>query len=286
MNNLKSHKINLNNIVKYSEWLKKFINLKNKKNKKNKKEIFREFELEKWSSILKRIKLKKSISIDEIDLLHYSSNNNIAFSLKDQIYLAKPLLIRKKLATLISDEIYRVYDNKACIAELGAGTGVIVSRIAKEKRFQNIRFYASDLSPSSIQIINHIKKNLRLNIKTKVFNFENNINLLSIPKKSIIFTSFSLAYYKKINCNFWFKLSSISPQKVIIAEPIFEFYNETTLLGLLRRKYYFDNDYSLNIYQSLLDAINKNILKIERIDKNVIGLNPLCPISIITISFL
>jgi SAM-dependent methyltransferase len=286
MNNLTSHKINLNNIIKYSDWLKKFINLENKKNKKNKKEIFREFELEKWSSILKLIKLKKNISIDEIDSLHYSSNKNIAFSLKDEIYLAKPLLIRKRLAKLISDEIFRAHDNKTSIAELGAGTGVIVSRIAQEKRFQNIQFYASDLSPSSMRIINRLKNDLSLNIKVTVFNFESDINLLNIPKQTIIFTSFSLAYFKNISWNFWRNLSTISPKKIIIAEPIFEFYDESTLLGMLRRRYYLDNDYSTNIYQSLVESIDKNILKIERIDKNVIGLNPFCPISIITISFI
>lgn len=73
------------------------------------------------------------------------------------------------------------------------------------------------------------------------------------------------------------------PRAILVAEPIYPFFREQTLLGLLRKRYYEANDYNRDILQSIEEAQQQGILSIGSIEENVIGINPLCPVSMITI---
>ncbi len=150
-----SHKNKLFNLFKNSKKKKLF--------KKNKKAVLREFNQEKYDLILKKIKINKNLSINDIDEIALNLNkadyffykNNIIFDKRKNAHQRNISIFAKVINKLISPGI------KNNIVELGAGYG---SKILNLKRnyFQKHNFYGFDISRNSIKILNHLKKKIEI----------------------------------------------------------------------------------------------------------------------------
>lgn len=276
-------KLNLDQLPKYSGWPKKLIDASEAtKHIKNTKEIYREYETDKWASLFSLIE-HQAMGVDEVDSMQFSGSQQIPFSIGDELFVAKPLVTRVALAAMIANKIHSVRSEDGAVVELGAGTGAIIARLAKDSRFRDAEFYAGDFSPSSIKIIDYLAKAEAVTINTGLFDFHAKASELNIPGNSIIFTSFAVAYIQGLDFQFWQRIVNYNPKAIIIVEPIYEHFTDQTVLGLLRKKYYECNDYNRNILSSIKDAERRNILTIDEVVENVIGINPLCPVSMISL---
>lgn len=249
---------------------------------KNSKQIYREYETDKWATVFERIE-KKRFSVDDVDAMQFSGTQDIPFSLGDTLYVAPPLATRVELASLLADKILELRQFGDPIVELGAGTGSIIVRLTKDQRFADATFHAGDFSPSSLKIISYLANVEGVKISTEIYDFDSAQATFSAPPNSIILTSFSIAYMQKLEWPFWERLMQLTPRAILVAEPIYQYFSEQTLLGLLRKRYYEMNGYNSNILPSIQQASRAGILRIGDIQENVIGINPLCPVSMITI---
>jgi hypothetical protein len=274
--------VDLNDLPEYSEWIPRLIEGKEIILKKEINEIYREFEIEKWAQILRLLENEK-ITFDQIDIIEYSDKEKILISINDAFVLIEPLTARDYLAKIIAEKISKDHKNSLNIVELGAGKGSNIIRLARNKDLQNMNFYASDFSCSSVNIIKIITVKECLNIETFQYDFNNPLYSKLIPKNSIVFTSFSLAYVKNLNNEFW---NNHKNNIIYLFEPIYQNYLDNKLINILRKKYFEINDYSKDILPSLDNARRSGILKYEIIETNILGLNPLCPISIIRIEYI
>lgn len=244
--------------------------------------IYREYEMDKWAVLFSQLE-KQHHGLDDIDLMQFASSQDIAFSLGEDIYLGPPLAARALVATLIADSISEVRNAGDPVVELGAGTGAIIARIAKDPRFSDATFHAGDFSPSSVKIMDYLARVESFPLKTGLFNFQQESAGLEIPEGSVIITSFAVAYFQGLDGSFWRRLAQLHPRAIVIAEPIYQHFGEGSLLGLLRKRYYEANDYSRDILPSIQAACETGALTIASVKERVLGVNPLCPVSIVTL---
>lgn len=276
-------KLDLNDLPKYTDWPSRLLNAASEKLfAKSRSSIFREYETDKWATLYANIQ-EDCLDLDRIESLQFGGATEIACSVAANLYLSSPLEARVELASRIAETIYRGGSNGAPIVELGAGTGAVITRIAKDPRFSGRTFVAGDFSPSAVKIIEYLARKESVEIKAGVFDFNESVSTVSVPDGSIIFASFAIAYIQGIDCNFWRRLMAFRPCVIVLAEPIYQFYREDTLLGLLRKRYYEANDYSKLILPSVVEAQEQRVLKVVSIEENSFGINPLCPVSLLTL---
>jgi len=101
-----------------------------------------------------------------------------------------------------------------------------------------------------------------------------------IPEKSVLFTSYAAHYVPNISSRFVKFLSQLKPKVVFHFEPVYEYYPKDSLHGIMCRRYVELNDYGRNLASIIEDAKRLNKISVK-IKKNILGSNPLLPISVI-----
>lgn len=248
---------------------------------KTKNSILREYEYDKWGMIYKEIK-NKNVSIDNVDEMQFKDpRKHIPCSVGTDLFVAPPLSVKLLLVDIINNAISEVMSEGDPIVELGVGAGSIILRLAMMDKYKKSNFYATDFSNSSLKIVGHLADLSNIKINLQLLDFNSEIFDISIPKKSIIYISFALCLIENLSPDFWRKIAALQPKAIILAEPIFEFYEDDTILTLLRRRYYSANQYGNKVYSSIIKSSTEKVFAIKKITKNVIGINPLVPVSLI-----
>ena len=103
---------------------------------------------------------------------------------------------------------------------------------------------------------------------------------MSIPENAVIFTSYAALYVPLLSAGFVDLLARLKPRAVVHFEPCYEYYDEQALHGLMCRRYIELNDYTRN-FVTIIEAARLDGSISVRVRKNVMGNNPLLPISII-----
>jgi hypothetical protein len=275
--------LSLDELPAYTDWVTRLLNAPARTLfEKTRASIYREYEIDKWAGIWAHIQSRRP-SVDEIESLQFHGKDEIAISLQSKLYAATPVEARKALSSAIADKVSEVHAANSTVVELGAGTGAIIARIAKDRRFAGSKFAAGDFSPSSIKVIDYMAQAEGVSIRTGLFDFNADTNELSLPTGCTVVFSFTIAYIQGLTEKFWIRLAAVRPGAMVIAEPIYQHYRGNSLLGLLRRRYYEANDYNREILPSIEHAERKGLLTITAVEENAIGINPLCPISFISL---
>ena len=277
-------KINIDDLPKFSNWPKILIDSRTVVvHPKNYDEIQREYDRDKWGALYDKVKYS-DFTIDDLDRMDFGDKKEIACSIGGEIFLMDPLDAKRYLVRCIANELEIVFEPEGSIVEFGAGMGTIISRIASDVRFNKaVNFIASDFSVKSLDLITLIASRYQLNIST----INCDLNLINdfslIPENSVVYFSYVLALVKNLDIHFWQKLKQRHPKAVIIIEPLYDFYDESSILGMMQRRYLTANDYNINIYKTILQARSENIFSIQKINKNIIGINPFCPVSMLVL---
>lgn len=248
--------------------------------KKNKFNVLREFDEEKYSSITDQVKKNKKFSIKLLDDFVLKFKKSKYYFYKDNIFFEKILKIHKKNLKIHASHIKKfiIPSTKNNIVELGAGYGSKIINLKKEY-FKVHNVHAFDFSKNSLKILNFLKKKIKINVGYCDF-FSLKINKKFVPKNSIIFTSYALhyiPYHKEKIIDFFINLE---PRIVIFFEPFYENYKGKKYFSYCR-KYIKQNNYNKNLLKILKNYEKKQKIKIVRIEKNVFGINPLLPYSVV-----
>jgi hypothetical protein len=275
--------LSLDELPTYTPWVERLLNAgAGTLFEKTKSSIYREYETDKWAALWADIQ-RRRLSLDEIESSQFDGKEEIAISMRSGLFATAPIEARKALASLVADKVSVFHERGSTIAELGAGTGAIIARIAKDPRFAGGKFAAGDFSPSSIKMIDYVAQAEGVSIRTGLFDFHSETSELSLPAGCTLVFSFAISFIQGLNGKFWTRLAAMHPGAVVIAEPIYQFYGANSLLGLLRRRYYEANDYNREILPSIEVAERNGFLAVTGIEENVIGINPLCPVSLISL---
>jgi hypothetical protein len=245
-------------------------------------EIYREYEQDKWGPLLDQARAVNA-GLDEVERLQFGAQQRIPVSRGNALYLADPLQARILLARHLADALAGLAEPGNTVVELGAGTGAVTLRLAQDPRLAACRFVAGDFSPSSVRLMDYLAERCGVALHTGVFDFHAPQSGLDIAPHSVLFTSWSIAYVQGMDVDFWLRLRALRLRALLLAEPIYQHYREDTMLGLLRRRYYEINDYNRAILPTLEQAVTQGVWRIDAVQENVFGVNPLCPVSLLTL---
>lgn len=233
---------------------------------KNKKNILREFNEEKYRIAYKNFSSKR-FKISNIDKFFYK--NKIEY---------KRLLGENKI---MNSFIHKFSKDSENIIDLGSGYGCRSIPLIKKRKFNNKKFYFFDIAPYAIKLLKLILKNLKINNRRVVYSvwdfYNKKFPKKKLPTNSLIFTSYSLIYRKKLNSVFLKNILSLKPRIVIHFEPIFEY----NLKNKMTKKYILENNYSINLLSLLKKFEKMRKIEIIKTYKNVFGARKYFPFSII-----
>jgi hypothetical protein len=275
--------LSLDDLPTYTQWVERLLNSPpGIMFEKTKSSIYREYETDKWATLWAYIQSRRP-SLDEIETSQFDGRKEIAISMRSELYAAAPVEARKALARLVADKVFAFHKPGSTVAELGAGSGAIIARISKDSRFAGSAFAAADFSPSSIKVIDYVAQTEGVSIRTGLFDFHSEMNEFKLEAGCTLVFSFTLAYFQGLDEIFWNRLAALHPGAMVLAEPIYQFYGGNSLLGLLRRRYYEANDYNREILPSIEAAERRGHVAVTSVEESVFGINPLCPVSLISL---
>ncbi len=276
--------ININDLPKYSPWPYRLLCLENfEKKYKTASEILREYEDEKWGSLLTYIKSSnKTVSLKDVEKIVFGKQPELISIKNGKLLKMTGYEAFKVQYKIVLNTLKNFLPTKA-ICEFGAGYGQIILNLANEKEISQIPLLAGEFTSSGEQLIDYLA-----NVKSKkisTFHCDlskpNGTYEKKIPHKSIIFTCFSACYVQEYNIKLIQNFISINPAVVINFEPIYEHCNSATLIGAMQKRYIELNGYNRNLLSILKEAEHKKIIKIVFEKSQVFGSNPFLPFSIV-----
>lgn len=271
-------KIEFNELKDFSNF-SDIINVSTEKKLKTKKEILREFNTEKWGSILESLKSDKNKSLSDVDASMDDFSKTTAFFYDNQFFLGSGKKIFDLHIDLYTGIMRDYIKDSSCLVELGAGYGSKILNISQFNEFSHLPLYATEYTSNGCDSIKILAKRLKKNIKVGKCDFkELTIDNIEVPEGGIIFTSYAAHYVQTLSDKFIDYLKVLKPRVVIHFEPIYEYHNNDDY-GQMCKKYIEINDYNTNMASVFSEKMKaKEINFIEK--KNVIGSNPFLPLSV------
>ena len=277
-------KYTLEDTPQFSPWPSRLLGLERfGKRIKSPEEVHREYQLEKWGSLLEQLSEQRSgASLRQVDQWFKKSSGKSLCWINNEFKLLTSKASSQYYIDLIEEEINR-YLPAPDIVELGCGYGSIILKLTKRKSLFKCGFKAAEYTEAG-----------RILTK-KISIFENDpvevgwcdlstkkITDLEIPQGSIIFTSFAAFYIKQFKPFFVDAISRFNPKAIIHFEPLIEDCTDDSLLSLMRKKYIELNGYNVNLFTMLKKAEESKKIKILKKTQPIFGENPFLACSILT----
>jgi hypothetical protein len=239
-------------------------------------EITREFEHEKWGSLLKKLdEANHAVSLDEVDRWSFEGSAAGLCTFNGRLELMTPKDAHERYLDLVQ-EILMNYMPASTLVELGCGYGSIILALAKRIPFGDMRIIAGEYTNSGVDLVKRLAVTEGLNIIAGHCDFDaDGITAVDVPEGAIIFTSYATHYVPELPINFVQSLSARRPKAVVHIEPCYEHCDDNTLIGLMRRRYIELNDYNTNLVVMLREQQERGLIKILEERPAVFGVNPL-----------
>ena len=273
--------IEFNDLIKLTPWVNRILGLETYSiKKKSKVDILREYDVDKWGSVLNNS--QNDFSLNSMDTIFEDFNSKMPFYYNNFFYHASGYEILQKHLDFYEKHISKELNGANAIVELGAGYGSKILNLSKRNIFANKDLYAAELSDSGCLLMQKVAKKENIDLFIGKCDLSDlKLDQINIPENSIIFTSYALHYVKKLDGSFIDFFKKFKPKAVFHFEPCYDHYSELTFHGLMCKRYIELNDY------------NKNMLSVFNSDKNIelttiknkLGFNPFLPISLIKWKF-
>ncbi|MBN1574476.1 MAG: class I SAM-dependent methyltransferase [Deltaproteobacteria bacterium] len=283
-------KIKLNDLPKWTQWPDRLLGLSEwKAAKRTIDKVKKEYDDGKYSEILEYYMSKDHpLSPEEVRIHEYSYYNlypdtKICISRGENLFETDLNSARKLLYNFLRDVLSKCTKRVDHIFELGCGHGYNLWRL--HKIAPNIKYTGGEFSENAVSLANHLYKS-DPNLNVVRFNFYDQVYeiLEALEKPAVIFTFHAVEQLPSAK-HFLTVLSKYRDRidRVYHFEPVYEFYDET-LFGMMRRRYTQINDYNRDLLFELKSREDK--IRIVDQKENVIGLNPLNPLSLIEWTFI
>lgn len=159
----------------------------------------------------------------------------------------------------------KYYSRINTLYEFGVGTGL--NLVAASKIYPKMKLVGLDWTKSSIEIINALKKNLKINISGRRFDLFKPDTNYQLDRGSAILTIGTLEQLGENFRPFVNYLLLNSPKVCIHIETIYELYDDTNLLDYLAIKYIEQRNYLRGFLPYLKILENRNKIKILEVKR-------------------
>jgi hypothetical protein len=277
--------IPLNDLPRHNAWIKRLLGLEpTRRYEKSHESVWREWEADRWGPLLSVVRTRPGTTVREAEELVSSHEGHPADAclLKGGTLRCMPAELAAEfhfetLAAAVEEHVSAA----SAVADLGAGFGGKILRLAARPAFRDKPLYAAELTPSGRELIALLARNAGLEISVGPCDFRSLSLGIELPPGAVIFTSYATASVPELPEDFPRFLAGLAPSYVVHFEPVFEHCDESTLIGLLSKRYIELNDYNRNLLTVLRRAESDGHLEIVKEEPAVEGVNPLMPASLL-----
>ena len=270
--------LTINDLPKYSHWPQTLLSShKSVGKEKNIAEIHREFEVEKWGSLLAQVNESSgTLLIDQVDELHTDTGKQTMAYQNGKLEVCPVKEILQQYYHTLARLFRPHVGTSSAIVDLGCGYGSVLLHLAEMGVWENKPLYAADYSASGVAVAKQVASNHGLYLTTGLCDFtDKQVVKMDIPEGALIFTSYSMFYQRNYPASLLDGLIACKPARIINIEPCYEHYDTDTLWGLLSRRYVEYNDYNLDILTWLRNAESEKRIRLHAVHPLIHGINPL-----------
>ena len=248
---------------------------------KTREEVLREFEGEKWGPYLERARqTSEPVTVEDVDGWMFGDLPRSPISDGDRLELVSPLEARMRYLTWV-ESVLRPY-LRGSVVELGCGYGSLLLALARRPALEGRRLTGGELTESGLALLRILAKNANIAVTAGRCDLSATpVTALAVEPESLVFTSYAAFYQPEVHVSFVDALLALRPRVVVHIEPCYEHCAQTSLLGLLRRRYIEVNDYNRNLATLLRSEEARGKLSVVEERKAEFGMNPLLAASVI-----
>ena len=245
-------------------------------------EIEREYEEEQWGGLLARIDESPwPLRLEELDQIMQGGDELILYSDGAELIEATAREAHLRYRDFVAATLAELLPATALV-ELGAGYGSVIVDLARRPEFAGLPMFGLELTQAGAELIR------RMSAVEKVHVTAGRCDMLAIPitdvavpEGAIVFTSYAASYEPRHSPAFVEGIAALRPTAGVHIEPCHEHCDQSTLLGLLRRRYIEVNDYNTNLVTLLHEQRDNGLVRILEERKAAFGPNPLLAASVI-----
>lgn len=275
--------LSINDLPVYSPWPARLLCANSwKPRSKSLSEVLREYQNEKWTNLLAFVRSLKKPPVLEDVFQFLDAKSSMPCLVAGELILMEPRKARIANIRALVDFIVGMEDLDVftSVLELGAGFGQIILSLAAEPALDGKSFFGAELTQSGCELIQLLSTSSTMNVKSCDF-YSSNIFDFELPSRSLVFTSYAACYLENGAEDFLLKLIRHFPARVIHFEPIYETILDTTLLGLMQKKYIEINGYNRNLWGALRQLEKKGKIRILEEKRELFAINPFFPPSLL-----
>jgi hypothetical protein len=275
--------VGLDDLPRYSAWPARLLGLEPwQPKRKTRDEVLREFDREKWGSLLDQAQRASTPpTLEDVVLWSLEGIPPSLVSVGDRWEVLSAAESRTRYIEVVASEL-RKYAPASALLELGAGFGSVLFALARQEPFSKMSICGGELTESGRALLALIAKGAGLDWTLGLSDLgAARVLDVAVPEQAIVFTSYAVHYLQEVTGELFAALASLKPRVVVHFEPCFEHCDETSLLGLLRRRYIEVNDYNRNFVHALLAEERKGTLRVIEQRPAVFGGNPLLAASVL-----
>jgi hypothetical protein len=249
---------------------------------KNQSEVEREYQDEKWSGLLTRIEESPwPLRLADLDYMMQGGDDPAMFSSGSDLFETTARDAHLRYREFVAETLKPLLPASALV-ELGAGYGSVIVDLARRPEFMGNRMIGLDLTPAGAELIRLMSQAEGVQVESGLCNLlDDQVTDADIPAGALIYTSYAAHYEPRHRRTLVSALAGLNPKAVVFIEPCYEHCDDSTLLGLLRRRYIEVNDYNTNLVTLLRERSDAGEVKILDERKAAFGPNPLLAASVI-----
>lgn len=277
----------LNDIPRFSPWPARLLGLEPwQVRKKTPGAIIREFNAEKWGSLLEWVRSKRhNATVEELNnYIYRDEKTTLLFN--DGVYTHVSNQEANDLYLDFVAHILSKYLEATSLVEFGAGYGNVILNLGRRQAFNKIPLIAGEYTKNGVELIRLLAANQGTPIKVGNCDLSRpQLTALDIPEHALIFTSFACMYVKEFTSEIVNALWKLQPHTIVHFEPCYEHCSGNSLLDLMRRRYIEVNDYNKNLISILRNQYLAGKIRFLKEYPCVFGHHPLSVASVIVWSF-
>lgn len=274
----------INDLPQFSAWPERLLSVPQNK-KRTASENLREYEKEKFGPLLNSVLREassRSLTIDDVikmevpgqpDKLCFSNQSYQLLSFEDSW---------NRNIEMVGTILKNYMNDDSALVELGAGYGRTLLSLKTKDIVKNNPCYGYEYTGSGAELLKFLVKTNNFDVHCGLCDFTSaDIVDSPFPSDSVVFTYYAASCIPLLTEEFFRKLCSFAPSKVVHFEPCYEHCDDKTLRGLMNKKYIEVNDMNKNLLTQLKNLQKKGELRIIEEQREVFSRNPLLSCSII-----
>jgi hypothetical protein len=246
---------------------------------RTKEGLQREYGQEKWGKVLAW--LKSHDSATEADLLRLQGlepDSIIAFSEDAAFFTAPAAQVFESYRQCLLG-VLRRYREEEALVELGSGLGDKLLRFAAELKPRLA--LGGEFTPSGVECGSILTRQRRINATFVPFDFYEPRSVDFIPPGALVYTAHAIEQVPQLPEAFVEALLQRRPRTVVHFEPCYDERNDSSLVGLMRRRYTEINDYNRNLVPLLRRFEAQGKIRIVEHKADIFAVSPLNSTSVL-----